>query len=352
MLPKPTKEQHLLFDLLKGVSPSSLEGIATTILFDLVRRHRLFPMAPTLLPLLEEGERERWKKAIQTRTIRSMHQLSVLGQITEALEKAGIESISMKGPVLAHDLFGNLGERHSSDLDLLVRKEDIQSIIELLGARGFNLHYPRTGLSARQWDYYYRYKKDIGLFSKEHGLMVEVHYSIENYMGLESSAVDRFLQNAVESTIGGGNFRCMNRQQNFLYLSFHGAVHQYRRLFWLRDIAAAINNWQLDHQQILEEAQRMGIDRMLGVSLVLARELCSVELPLAYSSYLEENRKVIGKLKRASVGMILGPEFLTFRGKISHHLFMLRSKPELKHYLRTAIEILNRQYIGKFLGGH
>ncbi len=50
--------------------------------------------------------------------------------------------------------------------------------------------------------------------------------------------------------------------------------------------------------------------------------------------------------------MILGPEYPTLKGKMNHHIFMLRSKPELKHYIRTAGEIVNRQYIGRFLGGH
>jgi hypothetical protein len=350
--PKATNEQELLFNLLKGDSPQTLEGINTEILFDLFRRHRLFPMAPVLLPLLEEQERARWKKTIHNRTIRSMHQLTVLGQITGVLRKAGIEVISMKGPVLAHELFGNLGERHSSDLDLLARKEDIREIIKILGPMGFGQIYPKSGLSARQWDYYTRYKKDVGLYSKKENLLLELHYNIENYLGLSQADLDPFFQQTEELAIGGGQFRTMNRQRDFLYLSFHGAVHQYRRLFWLRDIAKVLASWDLDHQKVLEDAQRMGSDRMLGLSLELARDLFHAEIPAAYLSYLADNRKVLGKLKEISMDMILGAEFPSIRQKARHHLFMLRLKPEFRHYLRTLREILNRQYIGKFLGGH
>ncbi|MCD4709561.1 MAG: nucleotidyltransferase family protein [Bacteroidales bacterium] len=349
---KPSNEQQLLFKLLKGDPPTSLEGINTANLFDLFRRHRLFPLASDLLPLLVEGERERWKKAIQFRTIRSMHHIAVLGQLTEALGKAGIEAIPIKGPVLAHVLFGNIGERHSSDLDILVRKEDLQRSIEIIGREGFVLTYPNAGLSDRQWKYYSRYKKDIGLFSKEHGLLIELHYSIENYMGLKSSDVDLLVQQPVETGIGGMLFKTMNNHQTFLYLIFHGAVHQYRRLFWLRDIAVAINRWELDHRKILEDAQRMGIERMVGVSVELVRDLFNVELPEAYSAYLAENRRIIGKLKQTSMGMILGSEYPAIRGKLRHHLFMLRLKPEISHYFRTAGEIFNRLYIGRFMGGH
>jgi Uncharacterised nucleotidyltransferase len=351
-IPKVSNEQKILFNLLKGDLPQTLDGIDTARLFDLFRRHRLFPLAAGLLPFLEEQERERWKMAIHRRSIRSMQQLAVLGRISESLETAGISFVSMKGPVLAFELFGNLGDRHSSDLDILVRKGDLQEIMKVLSTTGFMQGYPKTGLSARQWNYYARYKKDVGLFSEKDKLLLEVHYSIENYMGLKDSEVDRFLQHTAELSIGGQPFKIMNRQRNFLYLSFHGAVHQYRRLFWLRDIAEVLKSWDLDHGKVLEDAQKMGSDRMLGLSLVLARELFDAEIPAVYQNYLDANRKVLELLKKISMDMILGREFPTLRQKARHHLFMLRLKPEFRHYLRTLGEIINRHYIGKFLGGH
>ena len=350
--PKPSKEQQFLLKLLKGDPPTSLEGINTEVLFDLFRRHRLFPLAPALLPLLVEEERERWKKAIQFRTLRSMHQTAVCSKFVEAFRKEGMEAIPFKGPVLAHMLFGNVGARHSSDLDILVRNEDTKRIIELAGKEGFKLRYPKPGLSDRQWSYYRRYKKDIGLHSSEHGLLVELHYSFENYLGLNSSDMDRFVQHTEEVSIGEARFPGMNKHYTFLYLVLHGGVHQYRRLFWLRDVAEALNRWELDHQKVLSDAKAMGIERLLGISLVLAGELFPVDLPQEYRAYLEENRKTIGKLKRTAYEFILGQEFPGLRGKLKHHLFMLRLKPELSHYFRTIREIANRFYIGKFLGGH
>jgi hypothetical protein len=338
--------------MLKGDLPSSLEGIDTGILFDLFRRHRLFPLAPPLFPLLDEEERERWKKAVQTRTIRSMHQITVLNQVIESLQEGGIEAFPLKGPVLAYTLYGNMSERHSSDLDILVLKTDIHRIIEIFASVGFELRYPKKGLTERQWNYYLKYKKDIGLFSKEHGLIVELHFHIENYFGLNDSFLEQLVQQPEEVILGGAHLKILNSHQTFLYLALHGAVHQYRRLFWLRDIAAVLNRWELDHTKIIEDAKSIGIERMVGVSVELAGELFGVELPSAYLSCLKENKKPIEKMKQFSMGVILGPEFPTMKGKLGHHLFMLRSKPELIHYFRTTGEILNRLYIGRFLGGH
>ncbi len=164
--------------------------------------------------------------------------------------------------------------------------------------------------------------------------------------------MDLFIQYTEEVSIGGLRFHTMNKHYTFLYLTLHGGVHQYRRLFWLRDVAEALISWELDHQKVLSDAKAMGIERLLGISLVLADELFQVDIPKEYKAYLEENTKVIGKLKHTAFGFIFGPEFPSLKGKWNHHLFMLRLKPELSHYFRTLREIVNRLYIGKFLGGH
>jgi hypothetical protein len=269
-----------------------------------------------------------------------------------ALREEGIEAFPLKGPVLSQQLYGSIHERHSSDIDLLVLNPDITRMIALFEGLGFELKYPKKGLPERQWRYYLRYKKDIGFFSREHGMFLELHFHIENYMGLDASYPEQLTRHPEEIIIGGMSFKTLNKHQAFLYLSLHGAVHQYRRLFWLRDIAVAIRLWEPDHLKIVEEAKAMGIERMVCVSVDLARELFNIEVPTAYISCLEENRKSIDKLKQFSLGVILGTEFPTLKGKIGHHLFMLRSKPEIKHYFRTAGEILNRYCIGRFLGGH
>ena len=108
-------------------------------------------MTSEILPLLGEKERERWKGAIQFRTLRSMQQIAVCNSFVEAFRKEGLEAIPFKGPVLAHTLFGNVGARHSSDLDILIRNEDTKRIIELAEREGFELKYPKAGLSDRQW---------------------------------------------------------------------------------------------------------------------------------------------------------------------------------------------------------
>ena len=179
--------------------------------------------------------------------------------------------------------------------------------------------------------------------------MLELHTSIENHVVLNSDDVTHFLEEMEMVEVGGTSFRCMNKAYTFLYLTLHGGVHQYRRLFWLRDVAEAMEQWEIDHRKVLKIARKMGIEHILGVSLLLSKAFFDTEIPSAYSDYLERNRKLLQKLTHSSFRMITGPEFPDMKGKIGRHLFMLHLKSSLHYKFKVISEIVHRLTIGKLM---
>ena len=140
-VPKPSKEQQLLFNILKGEVPTNLEGIDTKVLFDLFRRHRLFPLAPALFPMLEEEERKRWKAGgpVQNPQIHATYSAAAIN-FTEAFKMQGLEAIPFKGVLFWRILCLEMWAATSSDLDILVRNEDRQrKVIEVAGKEGYEL---------------------------------------------------------------------------------------------------------------------------------------------------------------------------------------------------------------------
>ncbi len=61
-----------------------------------------------------------------------MQHLAILNQLIKALSTAGVDALTLKGPVLAFSLFGDIGMRHSSDLDLMINADDLHKSIEIL----------------------------------------------------------------------------------------------------------------------------------------------------------------------------------------------------------------------------
>lgn len=347
-LPKPTKEQQVLFSILKGNPPSDLEGVDTGRLFELFRRHRLFPLAQGLLGLLAPDEQLRWEKAIITGSLRSLRFIPQLLELIEILGKKGIEVIPLKGPLLANILYGDTGQRHIRDLDLLVIKGDLLMGVEVLKEAGFEHFVPGRNLRQNQWRYYFRHHYDVSLVGKEPRIVVELHSGIA-YPGLLYSADKSLTDDLQLVEIAGVHMSSMSRESTFLYLALHGAHHLYFRLFWLRDLAEALRLWELDHKALFNKANKLGIERMVGVSLRLAESYFGVPAPKAWQRYLEDHDSLLNRLENRCHRIILHPYFLSRRSRLNALLFTLAMKPGWRHKWDSISSVFHRWYIRKYL---
>lgn len=349
---KQSNELQVLLNLLRGELPSHLKEVDVYQLFRLFQRHRLLPLASDIIELLDEPNRVKWKHTIQTLNLRSLHLSAELGKIITGFNKAGIKAIPLKGPVLAQSLFGNLGSRHSVDLDILIKGVEITRILEVAEGLGFVQTFPKSGLSSKQWDHYFRYKKEMGLTNANQSVFVELHQGIDNLNILNPSEKYLLFEDLSKQKIGGSEFYCMNFESSFLYLAFHGGLHQYRRLFWLRDITTALERWKLDHFKILADAKKLGMERLLGVSLLLASHYFNTEIPAVYQPYIKENKKILQRLRNFCMEQILGPENFSFSKRIARLLYILSLKPGIFYKCSVIRGIFHRWYLAKFLGGN
>ena len=126
-------------------------------------------------------------------------------------------------------------------------------------------------------------------------------------------------------------------------------MHLYKRLFWLRDISAAITNWDLNHNYILSEVKKMKIERLLGLSLILVQEFFNTEIPAAYKTFLQEKRRDLKYLERLSKKMIISSERPKWLVNIRQHKFNYKIRPEFSYKLKSVKESLHYFYISKFL---
>ena len=213
--------------------------------------------------------------------------------VTALNARANIVPTSIKGPVLAKTLFGDVGKRYFGDLDLVVRREDLLKVMSILKELGYFMISPKPGLTQKQWDYYFKYKKDIVLVNREKLVVIELHVGVSMHELLKTAEEELMWEDLEEVLIGGTLISTMNKDNTFLYLLYHGGWHLYFRLFWLRDVAEAMKRWDLDYQKVLDNGQRLGIDRMVGLGVTLANELFEVPIPKEYGQYLEDHKKIL-----------------------------------------------------------
>lgn len=342
-------EQGVLLQVLRGELTSLPEDLDHEQLFELFRRHKFFTISSTVKDLLEGEEGERWKAQHQQNTLNSLKLSNETAELINHFKNRGIRAIPLKGPVLANSLYGDVGLRHFNDIDLIVVKEQFEETKDALIKIGYSLAYPGP-LTAKQERIYSTYKNDVGLHNKERRIFIELHYGIYVHELLKREDESKLLGQTEKITIHNQEIEVLDKESTFIYLVYHGCLHQYFRLFWLRDVAECIKRWELDHDSIINKMKELGLEKMLAISMVLAQYYFKTELPEPYTKFLATCNPQ--KLINICHNRILGPEKETFKLKIDRHRFLMSLKPGLKYKWTVLWSIFQRWRISKFYGGH
>ena len=139
LLSAATRETRLA----NGACAQRLAGeVRWARLAETLRVRRLLPtLGPRLLELAGHLPGEGFAEAVRgsleaTRRQAAMLEL-VCGHVSDALTEAGIASSPLKGPMLATAIYGDIGRRVSSDLDVLVAPGELHGAVEVVRRLGY-----------------------------------------------------------------------------------------------------------------------------------------------------------------------------------------------------------------------
>jgi len=345
-----SKEQEVLLRLLRGEFVALPPGTDTERLLELFLRHRLLPLSSAVREQLPQEQQERWKMLLQQKTLHSLKISAETARLIQALKLEGVVAIPLKGSVLAHTLYGDVGLRHCNDIDLLIDRADMKRTTRVLTGLGYIQSYPQS-LTPRQERIYTRYKKDVGFHHREQRLFIELHYGIYVHELLRQ-ADEPAIRDATERVeLHNEEIVVFDRTTTFIYLVYHGCLHQFFRLFWLRDVAEALQRWELDHTAVLDKMRSLGLERMAGIALLLAERWFAAQVPEPYREVISKD-KAVQRLAASCNERILGPEQENFRMKFRRHRYLLGLKPGARYKWMVLWSILQRRRIRMFMKGH
>jgi hypothetical protein len=223
-----------------------------------------------------------------------------LKKIARRFERRGIEFLAHKGLALAQVLYGDPAMRQFGDLDLMVKPQDVPRARTVLMDLGYK---PGLRLSPRQEKSYLRsgYEYVFGLNSERS--LVEMQWQIVPRFYAINFDIDVLFTRAIQVEVDGVLLRTLGYEDQMLVLCVHAAKHEWAQLGMLRDIAT-LAQFDLDWTWIVTEARRLGILKILQVSLLAVRELFFVDLPAAVESQpvarsaAEQARTVVSRLQR------------------------------------------------------
>jgi len=248
----------------------------------LANHHRILPALFFFLP----GRREAppsIQSALRTRFQKHATQVlrlsAELTGILQKLESCGIEVLAHKGPVLAERLYGDPAMRQFGDLDFLICAEDIPRARTALQELGYTANLQ---LSARKEEAYLRSGYEHVFGSDAGRNLVELQWQIMPRFYSVGFHMDSLFSRSVEGDFEGEHVQMLRNEDLMLVLCAHAAKHGWEHLGMVRDIAM-LASFDLNWNWIEGEARRLGILRILLISLLLARNLLGCRVPQGFS---------------------------------------------------------------------
>jgi len=250
-------------------------------LLAMAERHCLIPLlhfhltALTASPI-SPGVMSRLQDASYENTRSSLSLTGELIKVLEFLGANGIRAIPFKGPTLAMRAYGDVGLRQFGDLDVLVPKRDVPQVKKLLVRRGFS---PTPALNSAQQAALLKFDCAYN-FDNGQGVVLDVHWSLVERHSSFAFDPDPFWDRLEPVTIGGKELLTLSTEDLLLILCLHGFTHLWERLGWICDVASLIDQQEnIDWRLVMENANKLGLRRILLLGLVLASELLDASLP-------------------------------------------------------------------------
>ena len=257
-----------------------------------------------------------------------------LFKILDLFEMNAIPAIPFKGPALAISLYGDLALRTFGDLDILVRKQDIQRAKTLLLSQGYRLDLSLTP----EQEIAFLHSDLEGWFVRRDGrVRVEVHWGEPKDFPFTLD-LEPFWKRLRKFSFAGRGVQTFPLEDLLLLLCVHGAEHCWERLIWVCDLTGLLNAHQgMDWRGLINQAEILGCRRILFLGLLLAGDLLGETLPAEISKRIQVDSTV-----RSLAGQVHERLFQEEKGPIEtweRSLFNLKVADHLQHRIRYCLRL-------------
>lgn len=205
-------------------------------------------------------------------------------RILEHLGAAGIEVIPYKGLALAEYLYGDIAQRQAGDIDLLVRPQDALRARDLLPPLGYRQHSSLPKAAERD---YLKSGYEFSFDGSAGPNLLEIQWAVLPRFYAVDFDMSALFRRAEATTVAGYSTKSLHSSDLLLILSAHAAKHAWGRLVWLTDIAQLVTRKTLAWDSIWPQAQRLGMKRILCVTLLLAHRVLDAGLPRSAEPHLD-----------------------------------------------------------------
>jgi len=224
-----------------------------------------------------------------------------LGKVLETFRKAGLQVIVLKGAVLAEKMYGNLALRPMTDVDLLIKKEEMWQLDEQLKILG----YRPSDISVEDVDFSSTYLTTLdyrSFSSNSPSFHIHWHFvnsTIPNESYIKNIKIEDIWRDAEKTKIANVETLVMAPHHLLIHLSEHAlrVTHSLSKLSFFCDIDEAVNSYQerLDWERLIKESLKFNLSRMVYLSLYFTAKFLETKIPENVLSKLKPKRFSLGE---------------------------------------------------------
>jgi hypothetical protein len=175
---------------------------------------------------------------------------------------------------MAESFYPDPALRPSSDLDFLVRSQDVAGALRVLAQEGYALGANMQRLPLRVL---LRLNCEL-IFHHERMAHVDLKWETGPAHYPFRIAPEMLWRSLGRTRMAGREVPCLSPEALLLFLCVHGTKHMWSRLQWLGDVARLVRK-QLAWDVVLQLAEEAGCMRPLLLGLSLAHELLEAPVP-------------------------------------------------------------------------
>ncbi|MFC1718791.1 nucleotidyltransferase family protein [Candidatus Poribacteria bacterium] len=199
-----------------------------------------------------------------------------LREILGELRNEGIPAILLKGVALAETVYPDIALRPMADIDFMVRKADLHSVMEIFTKLGYTQAIPNE-----YFDEHHHLSPYRKIETKQRDYFtIEVHHNIDPVMS--GINVDRLWEGAQTVSIVGVDALVLSPENLILHLCVHLSGSCFLNgMRALVDISQSIRyygrslNWHL----LTKRSKEFGVCRSVYYTLCLAKETMGINIP-------------------------------------------------------------------------
>lgn len=209
-----------------------------------------------------------------SQTLVSLSMTAELFRVVDAIQKAGIEVLAIKGPVLSTRAYGDPDFRQYGDLDFALRSRDIEEATRALAAQGYEPRVPLSAIQSGKVPGEYLFRKT------SNNMLVELHTEQSLRYFPRALPIEEYFARQATVEIDSHRVPALAPEDEFVHLCVHGTKHTWERLSFVADAAAILRSDKLlDWRLTIDAAKRSKATRMLLLGATLAWEVLRARLP-------------------------------------------------------------------------